>query len=271
MTNALKRTVLVIEDDPVNMKLALLLLRNGGYAALCAVDAEAGLRLARSARPDLILMDIQLPGIDGTAATTLLRQDPVTASIPVIALTAMVTRGEQCGTQAPLFDAYVAKPLRYQELYAAIDTLLSTGRPVPGAGAADFRRPEAVGSASEPAVAAIDLGMLERLVGKDPAVVLDFLNFFRVGAAKQAPALQDACDAGQLVQAGWQAHKLRSSAYTVGARSLGALCAEMETAGKAGCRQELDVLMPRFQEELAAVFAFVDALQTPQAVATNGY
>jgi two-component system cell cycle response regulator DivK len=265
----LKGTVLVVEDDPVNMKLALLLLRNAGHVVLCATDAETGLRLARSGQPNLILMDIQLPGIDGFAATALLRQDPVTASIPIIALTAMVTQGDRAGKQATVFDAYVAKPLRYQELYAAINKLLATGRPLPGAPVSDFHRPEANESAAERAIAAIDLGMLERLVGNDPAVVLDFLNSFRIGAAKQAPALQEACDAGQLVQAGWQAHKLRSSAYTVGARSLGALCAEMETAGKAGCRKDLDVLMPRFQKELSAVFAFVDALQTPVGAAAT--
>jgi CheY-like chemotaxis protein/HPt (histidine-containing phosphotransfer) domain-containing protein len=271
MTNTPKKTVLVVEDDPVNMKLALLLLRNAGYVVLCATDGETGLRLARSGRPDLILMDIHLPGIDGSAATTLLRQDPGTASIPVIALSAVVAQGERSGTQAAAFDAYVGKPLRYQELYAAIDRLLATGHPLPGAGVASFQQPQADEPAAERAVAAIDLGLLERLVGTDPAVVLDFLKSFRIGAAKQAPALKEACDAGQLVQAVWQAHKLRSSAYTVGARSLGALCAEMETAGKAGCRQDLDVLMPRFQEELAAVFAFVDALQPPQAAAAHGY
>ena len=121
-------TVLVIEDNPANMKLACLLLRNAGHKALSAADAEAGLTLARAERPDLILMDIQLPGMDGLAATALLKQDPLTAAIPVIALTAMAMKEDREKTKVAGCDAYIAKPLRYQELYAAIDALL------PGAG-----------------------------------------------------------------------------------------------------------------------------------------
>jgi two-component system cell cycle response regulator DivK len=92
---------------------------------LCATDAETGLTLARAERPDLILMDIQLPGMDGFAATAMLKQDPATAGIPVIALTAMAMKEDQEKSQAAGCDAYISKPLRYQELYAAIDALLA--------------------------------------------------------------------------------------------------------------------------------------------------
>ena len=121
--------VLVIEDNPANMKLASLLLRNAGYAVLCAVDAETGLTMARACHPDLILMDIQLPGMDGLAATALLKQDPATTAIPVIALTAMAMKEDQEKTKVAGCDAYIAKPLRYQELYAAIDSLLAKAEP----------------------------------------------------------------------------------------------------------------------------------------------
>jgi len=107
------------------MKLATLLVRNAGHTVLCAVDAETGLTQARADRPDLILMDIQLPGMDGLAATTLLKQDPATASIPVIALTAMAMREDEEKTKIAGCDAYISKPLRYQELYAAMDALLA--------------------------------------------------------------------------------------------------------------------------------------------------
>lgn len=116
--------ILVVEDNPANMKLACLLLRNAGHRVLCAVDAETGLALARADRPDLILMDIQLPGMDGLAATALLKRDPATAAIPVIALTAMAMKEDQEKTKAAGCDAYIAKPLRYQALYAAVDALL---------------------------------------------------------------------------------------------------------------------------------------------------
>ena len=120
--------ILIIEDNPANMKLATLLVRNAGHTALCAVDAESGLTLARADRPDLILMDIQLPGMDGLAATGLLKRDRATSGIPVIALTALAMKDDEEKTQAAGCDAYIAKPLRYRELYAAIDALLAHSR-----------------------------------------------------------------------------------------------------------------------------------------------
>ena len=124
--------ILIIEDNPENMKLATLLLENAGHAVLRAVDAETGLTLAHAARPDLILMDIQLPGMDGLAATALLKQDPATAAIPVIALTAMAMKADKVRSQIAGCDAYIAKPLRYRELYAVIDSLLAASAAAPG-------------------------------------------------------------------------------------------------------------------------------------------
>jgi two-component system cell cycle response regulator DivK len=121
--------ILIIEDNPANMKLVSILLLRVGHTVLCAVDAETGLPLARADHPDLILMDVQLPGMDGLAATALLKQDPATAAIPVIALTALAMKEDQEKTLAAGCDAYIAKPLRYQDLYAGIDALLARGKP----------------------------------------------------------------------------------------------------------------------------------------------
>lgn len=121
--------ILIIEDNAANMKLACLLLASAGHTVLRAVDAETGLTLARTGQPDLILMDIQLPGMDGLAATALLKQDAATADIPVIALTAMAMKEDREKTKAAGCDAYIAKPLRYKELYAAIDALLAREEP----------------------------------------------------------------------------------------------------------------------------------------------
>ena len=120
-------TILIVEDNAANMKLATLLLESARHTALCAVDAETGLTLARAQKPDLILMDIQLPGMDGLAATALLKKDPATASIPVIALTAMAMKADREKARAAGCDAYIAKPLRYKELLEAIDSLLAGG------------------------------------------------------------------------------------------------------------------------------------------------
>jgi two-component system cell cycle response regulator DivK len=120
--------ILIIEDNMANMKLVVLLLENAGHTSQCAADAETGLTMARASRPDLILMDIQLPGMDGLAATVLLKSDPVTAGIPVLALTAMAMKEDREKTRLAGCDAYIAKPLRYLELYEKIDTLVAQAR-----------------------------------------------------------------------------------------------------------------------------------------------
>lgn len=116
--------ILVVEDHPANMKLAVLLLQKAGYNVLCATDAETGLALAQTEQPDLILMDIQLPGMDGLIATTLLKQNPATRTIPVIALTALAMKGDDERCHSAGCDGYIAKPLRYQELLAEIEAQL---------------------------------------------------------------------------------------------------------------------------------------------------
>lgn len=121
--------ILIIEDNAANMRLACLLLSNAGHGVLCATDAETGLALARERQPQLILMDIQLPGMDGLAATSLLKQDGRTATIPVIALTAMAMKEDEEKTRLAGCDAYIVKPLRYQELYRLIDALLEKTLP----------------------------------------------------------------------------------------------------------------------------------------------
>ncbi len=117
--------ILVVEDNPANMKLTSLLLHSAGHSVLSAVDAETALRLARGEQPDLILMDIQLPGMDGLTATTILKQDPATASIPVIALSALAMKADEERSQTAGCDAYIVKPLRYRGLYAVLERLLS--------------------------------------------------------------------------------------------------------------------------------------------------
>jgi two-component system cell cycle response regulator DivK len=117
-------SVLIIEDNPSNMALAEFLLLSAGHTVLKATDAEAGLTLARDEQPHLILMDIQLPGMDGLSATAILKKDDATRTIPVIALTALAMKGDEERIRAAGCDGYIAKPIRYQEFLAAIATRL---------------------------------------------------------------------------------------------------------------------------------------------------
>jgi len=112
--------VLVVEDNAANMALATFLLQSAGHTVLSAADAEAGLTLARAEQPALILMDIQLPGIDGLAATRLLKSDDRTRTIPVIALTALAMKGDEERIRAAGCDGYIAKPLAYKTFFETI-------------------------------------------------------------------------------------------------------------------------------------------------------
>ena len=106
--------VLVVEDNSSNMTLATFLLNSVGHTVLPALNAEVGLMTARNEKPDLILMDIQLPGMDGLQATALLKGDEATRDIPVIALTALAMKGDEERIRAAGCDGYIAKPMAYQ-------------------------------------------------------------------------------------------------------------------------------------------------------------
>ena len=118
--------VLVVEDNPANMTLATFLLQSAGHSVVTAANAEIGLMLARSEQPDLILMDIQLPGMDGLEATGLLKADVATRAIPVVALTALAMKGDEERIRAAGCDGYIAKPMRYKDFLATVAQQLAT-------------------------------------------------------------------------------------------------------------------------------------------------
>jgi len=120
--------ILVVEDNPANMTLAIFLLESAGHSVLSATNAETGLTVARDERPDLILMDIQLPGMDGLAATVLLKADEATRAIPVIALTALAMRGDEERLRAAGCNGYIAKPLAYKDFLEVISAQLRAPR-----------------------------------------------------------------------------------------------------------------------------------------------
>ena len=116
--------VLIVEDNPRNLKLARDVLNHAGYDTLEAANAEEGLALARERHPGVVLLDIQLPGMDGVQALGCLRCDPATADIPVIALTAFAMKTDRERFLAAGFDHYVEKPLDIRELRREVATAL---------------------------------------------------------------------------------------------------------------------------------------------------
>ncbi|MFN2645354.1 MAG: response regulator [Burkholderiales bacterium] len=121
-------TILIVEDNEKNMKLARDVLQAKGYQTLEAITGEEGVRLAKEKLPDLVLMDIQLPGINGIEAFRQLRADPKTARIPVIALTASVTPTDRSAITAAGFDAFVGKPISLKEFIDTVKRLAEGGK-----------------------------------------------------------------------------------------------------------------------------------------------
>jgi CheY-like chemotaxis protein len=120
----MSETLLVVEDNQMNLKLLRDVLTVKGYRVLETVTAEQGLVIAREEHPDLILMDIQLPGMDGMTALQELKGDPATSSIPVIAVTASAMPKERKEILAAGFDGYQAKPISVKDLLAEVRRLL---------------------------------------------------------------------------------------------------------------------------------------------------
>jgi CheY-like chemotaxis protein len=120
------RTLLYVEDNPANLKLVeQLIARRPDMRLLSARDGSLGIQLARANRPDVILMDINLPGISGIEALKILREDPATAHIPVVALSAnAMPRDIEKGLQAGFF-RYLTKPIKIHEFMDTLETALS--------------------------------------------------------------------------------------------------------------------------------------------------
>ena len=117
-------TVLIVEDNDKNMKLARDVLQAKGYTTLEAVTGEDGVKLAKERAPDLVLMDIQLPGINGIEAFKQIRAHANSARIPVVALTASVTPTDRSAITAAGFDAFIGKPINLKEFLETVKRLI---------------------------------------------------------------------------------------------------------------------------------------------------
>jgi len=116
--------ILVIEDNPTNMKLITSILKKTGYEILQAENADKGIEMAIEKLPHLILMDIQLPGKDGLTATKILKNNPKTSHIKIIALTAFAMKGDKERILKAGCDGYILKPIRYKEFLKEVELVL---------------------------------------------------------------------------------------------------------------------------------------------------
>jgi two-component system, cell cycle response regulator DivK len=123
------KTILIVEDNEKNMKLARDILRAKGYATLEAVNGETGVRLALEHKPDLVLMDIQLPDINGIEAFGRIRGNADTGAVPVVAFTASVTANDRSRITDAGFDAFLSKPINLKEFMDTVRRMLGEPQP----------------------------------------------------------------------------------------------------------------------------------------------
>ena len=121
-------TILIVEDNEKNMKLVRDILQHQGHATLEAVTGTDGVRIAKKAKPDLVLMDIQLPDIDGIAALRQIRAEPLLDAMPVLAVSASVMPDEQHKIVTSGFDAFITKPINLKQFRDTVQRFLAHGR-----------------------------------------------------------------------------------------------------------------------------------------------
>jgi PAS domain S-box-containing protein len=259
------RLILVAEDDEVNRRVINTQLRLLGHTAEIARDGAEALRMWREGRYALLLTDLHMPVMDGYELTAAIRlEEAARASppprMPIAALTANALRGEAERAKSAGIDDYLTKPLQLDVLRKTLERWLRSADP-PSAPATDLLAPPAA-----PARAAFDIGVLKVHVGDDPATLRDLLGHFLSNARHQAAELRRACAGSDAAQAAAIAHKLKSSARSVGALALGELCAEIERTGRAGDFDALagralsfDAALSDIEAEIASVLATRDA------------
>lgn len=246
------RLILVVEDNETNQKVILRQLALFGHTADITADGLEALGRWRTEEYALVLTDLHMPKMDGYELTKAIRSEEKNGKrIPIIALTANALKDEAERCRAIGMDDYLSKPMPLAQLKAMLEEWLPTDKP----DAISHAAPRSINPIESDGLVAVpvDVRVLKELVGDDPDVVREFLRDFCRSAAKIADELRAGCTSGQLSAASGAAHKLKSSAYAVGAHGLGALCAAIEEVSKVDDSHAVAALLPHFEKEMARV------------------
>jgi response regulator RpfG family c-di-GMP phosphodiesterase len=189
-----------------------------------------------------------MPEMDGYALAETIRREEGgrPPRIPIIALTANAMRGESARAEACGMDEYMTKPVKLEALRGMLERWLPKRKAAPTSETAGNGEDDAPGPA-------VRLSVLKEFVGDDAAVVREFLSEYQRTVSEQAVQLKAAHDLGDMVQIGAVSHKMKSSSRAVGALKLGDLCAELDTASKAGERLRVRELMTEFHSAYTEV------------------
>lgn len=245
--------ILVAEDNEINQKVIRQQLALLGFAADIVVNGREALQKWKSGEYALILTDLHMPEMDGYQLTQSIRAEKTGRyQIPIIALTANALKGEAERCRAMGMDDYLSKPVQLEQLKSVLVKWL------PGSKQTEQQEE----NVQQPAVAtekvAVDVSILKSLVGNDQIIIREFLQDFLGDSQKIAGQLQSAVTNGKTDEAKSAAHKLKSSARSVGALALGEWCARMEEAAKQGDTEKLGNLLSGFEQELTEVENYIE-------------
>ncbi len=290
--------ILVAEDNEVNQTVILQQLNLLGKTADIASNGREALKRWQSGDYSILLTDLHMPEMDGYELTAAIRAAETAPNntnkthLPIIVFTANALKGEAEHCHSVGMNDYLSKPVQLVNLKAMLEKWLPVSAKEPtqlcspdgstrNPGSAMQNVPDSIafhpgyiaaaippptpplkggvgGGMGHASPIPVDVNVLKALIGDDEAKIRNCLHVFRLSASSTVIELRSACAVGQETVAGALAHKLKSSARSVGALALGELCAEMEQAGSTGDTEALAALLPRFEQELAGVEHFLE-------------
>ncbi len=236
------KSILVIEDNALNMKLVRVLLNVDGYDVLEATDAEKGISLARQRRPDLILMDVQLPGMDGFEATALIRREEAEdgCHVPIVAMTAHAMDEDRRRCLDAGMDDYISKPIAAATLREVVSCRIS-------AGGQDEGRVKEAREGEAPEV--FDRKDLLDTLDGDRRCLDEIMGVFLKDAPAQVDGLQRALEAKDAAAVERHAHRLKGAAANMRAVSVSRVLAEIEEAANRKELEQVAGMMTKFIDE----------------------
>ena len=239
------RLILVAEDNEINQKVIRQQLTLLGFGADIAINGREALQRWKNGKYALILTDLHMPEMDGYQLTQSIRSEKTGHyRIPIIALTANALKGEAEKCRALGMDDYLSKPVQLEQLKSVLEKWL------PRSKQSEQQEERILQPSATTGKVVVDINILKSLVGSDQAVINEFLHDFLRDAREITEQLHRAVTGGQADKAKFAAHKLKSSARSIGALAVGEWCAQMEEAAKEGDVEKLVKLLPGFEQEL---------------------
>lgn len=250
--------ILLAEDNPVNQQVAIVLLQKRGHEVIAVGDGRQAVEAAQRDRFDLVLMDIQMPEMDGLEATRLIRRFADADTLPIVALTAHAFAEERERTRSAGMNDFLAKPFKPQDLYNLVDRWARLGVPLEGSDPVDDDKDMEMhsGDHAEPPVDLEGFRAMMREAGVEE-VVDTTVDIYIEDAPAIYSEIVSGVTQGDADGVRRAAHSLKSSSGNIRANRLYRLLQELEDAGKGGDRERIDSLFPRIQQEFEAVMAYL--------------